>query len=249
MSRFAVIGGTGFEQMTDFAVESETTAQTPWGQASHPALRGRIGGRPLWYLPRHGRPHHLPPHRINYRANLWLLREQGVQQVIAINAVGGLRAELQPGQLLAPSQIIDYTWGREHSYYDGGEAGLEHVDFSSPYCSELRAKLLLAATACGESCIDGGVYAATQGPRLESAAEVTRLHRDGGDVVGMTGMPETGLARELGLNYASLCLVVNPGAGLAEEPITLDAMREVLETSASRISAVITRLLAAAETG
>jgi 5'-methylthioinosine phosphorylase len=245
MSGLAVIGGTGLAQLPQFEVEREVILDTPWGKASHPALEGRLEGQPLWFLPRHGRPHTLPPHAINYRANLWLLRELGVSQILAINAVGGLREAFQPGDLLVPDQIIDYTWGREHTYFDGSSEHLEHVDFSDPYCPLLRQALLGAIGSAGFDCEDGGVYAATQGPRLETAAEVRRLARDGGDVVGMTGMPEAGLARELALSYASLCIVVNPGAGLTEELITLAAMGEVLAQAAQQVSATLVQFLAA----
>lgn len=242
MSGLAVIGGTGLGQLPNFQVEREVMLDTPWGEASHPALAGQLAGSPLWFLPRHGSPHALPPHAINYRANLWLLRELGATQVVAINAVGGLRAELQPGDLLVPDQLIDYTWGRQQSYFDGISDGLEHIDFTHPYSPRLRRELVVAIGASGAACLDGGVYAATQGPRLETAAEVKRLRQDGGDVVGMTGMPETALARELELAYASLCIVVNPGAGLSDQPITLAAMTEVLAHAAQQVCAILVQL-------
>jgi 5'-methylthioinosine phosphorylase len=251
MTALAVIGGTGTGQLPGFEIEEEVLLPTPWGDASHPALRGRLEGRPLWFLPRHGQPHSLPPHAINYRANLWLLKEVGVESVLSINAVGGMTAELVTGSLMVPNQVIDYTWGRQHTIYDGSLSadgfigGLEHIDFSDPYAAGLRQSILSAAASAGVGCVDGGTYCATQGPRLESAAEIIRLRRDGGDVVGMTGMPETALARELALEYASLCVVVNPAAGLTDEEITLVAMKEVLERAAEQVSAVITQLLAA----
>ena len=246
MNDFAVIGGSGLEDLPDFALQSSSATDTPWGEASHPALHGSLAGYPLCFLPRHGRPHQLPPHRINYRANLWLLHQQGIRRVLAVNAVGGVQPELTPGQLLVPDQLIDYTWGRGHSFHDRDQTTLEHVDFSFPYCADLRRELLRAIVAAGENGIDGGVFAVTQGPRLETAAEVVRLRRDGADVVGMTGMPEAALARELGLTYVSLCLVVNPAAGLTDQPVDLLAMRSVLESAAGRVSSVLIRLLAAA---
>jgi 5'-methylthioinosine phosphorylase len=242
MSSVAVIGGTGLEQLPDFELKREVQLDTPWGEVSHPALEGQLGDLPLWFLPRHGRPHSLPPHAINYRANLWQLRELGVSAVVAINAVGGLHPDLLPGTLLLPDQIIDYTWGREHTYFDGNASTLEHIDFTNPYCPALRSALLAASQTAGVACKEGGVYAATQGPRLETAAEVRRLRQDGGDVVGMTGMPEAALARELEMRYASLCIVVNPAAGLSDEPITLAGMGTVLATAAREISAVLAQL-------
>ncbi len=242
MSELAVIGGTGLGQLPDFEVERGVMLDTPWGEASHPALAGQLKGCPLWFLPRHGRPHALPPHAINYRANLWLLRELGVTQVVAINAVGGLRAELLPGALVVPDQLIDYTWGREQTYFDSSSDRLQHIDFTHPYSAQLRRDLVAAIRTSGADCLDGGVYATTQGPRLETAAEVKRLRQDGGDVVGMTGMPEAALARELDLAYASLCIVVNPGAGLSDQPITLTAMTEVLAQAAQQVSASLVQL-------
>ncbi len=245
MGSLAIIGGTGVARMPGFERERELPVATPWGEASQPLQQGRLGGVAVSFLARHGpQQQRLAPHKINYRANLWALRESGAEQIIAINAVGGLRPDLRPGQLLIPDQIIDYTWGREHTYYDGSDAQLEHIDFTRPYDKPLAAMLARAASTVGAACIEGGTYAVTQGPRLESAAEVRRLRRDGADVVGMTGMPEAGLARELGLAYASLCIVVNPGAGLTGEPITEAAMQTVLAEAATQVSRLLSQLLA-----
>jgi 5'-methylthioinosine phosphorylase len=200
-----------------------------------------MGSEELAFLQRHGGDAAIPPHRINYRANLWALRELGVREIIAINAVGGISDGMRPGRLVIPDQLIDYTWGRAHTIDEGGADGLMHIDFTEPYDRRLRAALIQVATAEGIAHSAGGVYAATQGPRLETAAEVRRLAGDGCDVVGMTGMPEAALARELGLAYVSLCMVVNPAPGLADEPLTLAGMRDAL----AREAATVHRLLAA----
>jgi 5'-methylthioinosine phosphorylase len=208
-------------------------------------------GRHCLFLARHGQPHRIPPHRINYRANLWALREAGVRRVIAINSVGGIAAALTAGAVAVPDQIVDYTSGREHTFYDGIErAGvdlspLEHVDFTHPYSAELRRALRNAAELAGVEVIDGGVYGATQGPRLESIGEIRRMANDGCDLVGMTGMPEAGLARELGLDYAALCLVVNPAAGIGEGEITMDDINRVIASGMGRVRALLGELLAA----
>lgn len=248
----AVIGGTGLQALAGFQAEAEHALQTPFGVPSAPVQDGHLAGARCLFLARHGVPHRIPPHRINYRANLWALRELGAEAVLAVNAVGGIHPRLPPGRLVIPDQVVDYTWGREHSYYDGDGfsapasdrlAALEHVDFTDPYDAELRQRLAASAEAAGLAITVGGTYAATQGPRLETAAEVRRLANDGCDVVGMTGMPEAALARELGLPYASLCIVVNAAPGLGTEPITLDSMRAVLEAGSARVAELLQSLL------
>lgn len=240
---WAIIGGTGLEQLQGLERLDEAQPDTPWGRASRPLQRGRLAGREIWFLQRHGSPAAIPPHRINYQANIASLQALGVTRVVAFNAVGGLDPSLSPGSLVIPDQIIDYTWGREHSFDDGSNGQLLHIDFTEPYDRELRQCLLAAADRAGLVCQPRGVHAVTQGPRLETAAEVRRLQRDGGDVVGMTGMPEAALARELGLAYASVCMVVNAAAGLGDEPLTLAAMRDTLRANAARVRALLSALL------
>ena len=208
-----IIGGTGMAQLAGLEVEREERATTPWGEPSAPLLRGRFAGLPVVFLARHGQDHDIAPHAVNYRANVWALRDAGVQRVIAVNAVGGISADCAPGTLVVPDQLIDYSWGRAHSYCDGAAMPLEHVDFTKPYSASVREWLLWAGAAAGVEPRDGGTYAATQGPRLETAAEIDRLARDGCDIVGMTGMPEAALARELKLEYACCAVVVNWAAG------------------------------------
>lgn len=218
--RHAVIVGSGFGGLAAGAPGRVLT--TAYGAPSAPLRRPEIGGRPVWLLARHGEPHVIPPHRINYRANLAALRLAGTEAVVALNTVGAVQARHAPGELAVPSQLIDYTYGRDHSIYDGDSVTLDHIDFTEPFCARLRAGLLAAAESAGVPCHDGGVYAVTQGPRLETAAEVDRLERDGADFIGMTAMPEAALARELGMRYACLSLIVNPAAGRGERGIHED---------------------------
>ncbi len=241
MNTLAIIGGTGVDELEGLQLSGSHDVTTPYGATSRPIQEGHVGDVRLYFLQRHGAPQAIPPHLINYRANLWALRSLGVDEVVAINAVGGIGQQMRPGRLVIPDQIIDYTWGREHSFDDGAEGSLMHIDFTEPYSGDLRAALAAAAAGEGISHSATGVYGATQGPRLETAAEIRRMARDGCEVVGMTGMPEAALARELDMAYASVCMVVNPAAGLEDEPITLEAMRDVLRQEAS----VVRRLLGA----
>jgi 5'-methylthioinosine phosphorylase len=218
MNALGIIGGTGLAVFDGLEIERrEPVSSTPWGEPSAPLVHGRLGGRAVVFLARHGVDHLLAPHAVNYRANLWVLREAGVRQVIAVNAVGGIGEIYPPGRLVVPHQLIDYTWGRAHSYADGIGEKLQHVDFTHPYSTALRTALLAGAARAGVATIDGAVYGVTQGPRLETAAEIDRLARDGCDIVGMTGMPEAALARELALEYACCAVVVNRAAGRGED--------------------------------
>jgi 5'-methylthioinosine phosphorylase len=218
-AHFAVIGGTGLDQLPDLKITERRAVQTPYGDPSSPIGIGELHGHHVAFLARHGDEHRIPPHKVNYRANLWALSRAGVRQVMAVAAVGGITAEMKPARLVFPDQIIDYTWGREHSYADGGTEHVQHVDFSHPYTPVLRDKFIAAARALRLDAVEQGVYGATQGPRLESIAEIRRLAQDGCDIVGMTGMPEAGLARELGLDYACCAVVVNWAAGLGSGDI------------------------------
>jgi 5'-deoxy-5'-methylthioadenosine phosphorylase len=213
MSMPGIIGGTGLMTLEGLQLERRQTVRTPWGDPSAPLLHGRLAGRPVVFLPRHGSAHTIAPHEVNYRANIWALREAGVRRVIAVNAVGGIGARFAPGTLAVPDQLIDYSWGRAQTFSGGTGEPLQHIDFTEPYSAGLRALLLAAAVRAGIHAHDGGVYGVTQGPRLETAAEIDRMARDGCDLVGMTGMPEAGLAREIGLEYACCAVVVNRAAG------------------------------------
>ena len=243
MNSIGVIGGTGLNQLAGLELLETHSPATPYGQLSAPVQEGLLRGESVYFLARHGTPHHLPPHQINYRANLWALRELGVERIVAVNAVGGIGARFGPGTLVIPDQIIDYTWGREHTLFDGTAQDLDHIDFTQPYAEDLRTQLLQAANRCKVPCADGATYGATQGPRLESAAEVRRLAQDGCDLVGMTGMPEAALAIELGLSYAAICLVVNAAAGLSQEPITIAAMKLILAEKIPAIGEILASYL------
>jgi len=240
----AVIGGTGLQELAGLEVLREHAVATPYGNPSAPILEGRFPGQPsLLFLHRHGgRGKPVPPHLVNYRANLWALRELGASSVVAANAVGAIDVQLQPGRLVLPHQLIDYTWGREHSFDDGSSGALMHVDFTDPFDAALRRRLLAAALAAAVPCHDGAVLGVVQGPRLETAAEVRRLARDGCDLVGMTTMPEAALARELGLPYAAVAMVVNMAAGLSSEPLSMDAIRDALHSETRLFAALLTSL-------
>jgi 5'-deoxy-5'-methylthioadenosine phosphorylase len=239
-----IIGGSGLTRLAALEIERQEVVETPYGQPSAALTFGRLGGGPVVFLPRHGASHTIPPHRVNYRANLWALKRVGVERVIGMAAVGGITAPMVPGVLVVPDQVIDYTWGREHTLFETDLAGVTHVDFTEPYCEGLRRQLLAAAAAAGVAVHDGGTYGATQGPRLESTAEIVRMERDGCDLVGMTGMPEASLARELDLCYASFALSVNWAAGKSEGPITMEEIERHLEdgmAEAGRVLAAVAR--------
>ena len=216
------------------------SVETPWGKPSAPLSHGRLKGAGIVFLARHGASHAIPPHRVNYRANVWALHHVGVRRIVAVAAVGGIRSGLDRGAIVVPDQIVDYTWGRGHTFFEEALDHAVHADFTSPYCERLRAELLDAARRAGIDAADGGTYAATQGPRLESAAEIDRLERDGCDVVGMTGMPEAALARELGMSYAHCAVVSNRAAGRSMEGLSMEMILANLESGV----AVVRRLLA-----
>ncbi len=234
-----IIGGSGLDQIEGLEIRQRLPGATPYGEPSAPLQMGVLRGRPIMFLPRHGDQHTIAPHRINYRANLWAMHAHGVRNIVAVAAVGGITAGMTSGKLVVPDQVIDYTHGRDSTFFDGVGNPLSHVDFTLPFCTVLRKQLLAAGRAAGHVLHDGGTYAATQGPRLETAAEIDRMERDGADIVGMTGMPEAVLARELGVCYAMLALIVNAAAGrgnnvqgvsMAEiEATAKSGMRQVLD--------------------
>ena len=245
----AVIGGTGVYALAELADVETVDSATRYGAPSGPIRIGALAGRRVAFLARHGEGHGVPPHRINYRANLAALQQAGATRVLALNTVGGITPAYGPRVLGCPDQLIDYTWGRistlcEGDVDDGNGNAILHVDFGDPYTPSLRAQLLSAAGDAGVSLVDGGCYGATQGPRLETKAEITRMRRDGCDLVGMTGMPEAGLARELGLEYACLAIVANWAAGAGPDPDEAITLDEVLANVAAA-SAGVSRLLAA----
>lgn len=238
-----VIGGTGLSEPKFLNDVQFRQVATPYDEQTVQVLIGSLQGKTVAFLPRHGRDHKVPPHRINYRANLWALHAIGVSAVIGVNAVGGIHAETGPGRLAVPDQIIDYTWGREHTFFADGLEAVTHIDFSHPYDAALRQILIDAAQ--GRDLWPQGVYGCTQGPRLESGAEIQRLLRDGCDMVGMTGMPEAALARELGVAYACLAVSVNWAAGLSDELITMEAIGRVLNTGMIEVLDVLQKAIVA----
>lgn len=218
----AIIGGTGFTQPRHFQKTGAQQVETPHGAPSSELVMGSLFGRPVAFLPRHGDPHRIPPHKVNYRANLWALKSIGIRQVLAIAAVGGITPEMQPSRLVLPDQIIDYTYGRSQTFFEDGLESVVHIDFSEPYSCSGRDTLLEAARKADVPLVSRGVYGCTQGPRLETPAEIARMERDGCDLVGMTGMPEACLAREIGLDYVCLAVVANWAAGKSQGEILLE---------------------------
>lgn len=235
----AIIGGSGWDQLPGFIALESLAPGTPYGEMSAPIRIGLLDGRRVAFLPRHGDKHQYAPHQVNYRANIWALKSVGVVSILAINAVGGIAEQMGPGVLVAPDQLIDYSWGRAHSFCD---SEIQHIEFAEPFAGPLRDQLLSAAERLKIALLSGAVYACTQGPRLETAAEIRRLKRDGCDVVGMTAMPEAALAREAGLDYASLCVVVNWAAGLSTQAISLEDIYLVLRESQPQVQTLIQAL-------
>ena len=221
MTELAIIGGSGFDRLQELQIVRRQVVRTPYGETSSPLLHGVFHGREVVFLARHGTAHTIPPHKVNYCANLWALNEIGITQIIGVAAVGGIHEFMAPGSIVIPDQIIDYTWGRAHTYFEQDLEQVTHIDFTEPYCAELRDKLIAASVSSGIEVIPQGTYGATQGPRLETAMEINRLERDGCDLVGMTGMPEAALARELGICYACCSVVANWAAGRGDGPITM----------------------------
>lgn len=240
----AIIGGSGLTQLANLNVIRREVVRTPYGEPSGALTFGQLCEHPVVFLARHGYGHTIPPHRVNYQANLWALKEAAVEIIISVASVGGIRADMCPGTLVVPDQIIDYTWGRKNTFHEGTDEPVVHIDFTEPYDAAVRRRILAAAAAAGEKVFDGAVYAATQGPRLETAAEINRLERDGADVVGMTGMPEAALARELGISYAAINVVANYAAGRADssQRICFDSIETVLHEAMGRARKVLDHL-------
>ncbi len=241
----AVIGGSGLYGLEDLEVEDRNRADTPFGRTSGHLVRGRLDGSPVLFIARHGEDHSVAPHLVNYKANIESLRRAGATRVLAVCTVGSIDPDLLPGTLAVPDQIIDYTWGRDHTFHEPGDP-VPHVDFTDPYTPEWRSEVLSAIRSEGVRFADGATYAAVQGPRFETAAEIRRFRRDGCTVIGMTGMPETVLAREAGLDYAAICPVANLAAGLSPAELTAEEVFAVVSTMLDPIRAVIAALVARA---
>lgn len=242
MTEIAIIGGSGLANLKNLEIVRREVIRTPYGEPSAPVVIGKLHGVEVLFLPRHGPGHTIPPHKVNYRANIWALKETGISKVVAVAAVGSITG-LAPGKLMVTDQIIDYTYGREHTYTIGNGGIGTHVDFTQPYCQKLRQVFIEAAKASNIEIAEKGTYGATQGPRFESAAEISRLERDGVDVVGMTGMPEAGLARELGLCYATIAVCANPAAGKGGGSIDIKQVEETLNKGMENVRKLLENVI------
>ncbi len=245
ISEIAIIGGTGLTSLGGLVITDREVVGTPWGEPSGAISHGTLGGQRVAFLARHGSGHTIPPHKVNYRANIWALKEIGIERIVAVAAVGGIHAAFTPAMLAIPDQIVDYTWSRGHTFFEDDLSQVVHVDFTDPYCPELRKALIQAADEAEVDARDWGTYATTQGPRLESAAEIDKLERDGCHMVGMTGMPEAGLAREAGLRYAHCAVVANAAAGRGEATITMKDIQKTLDTGMRSTRALLESFLQA----
>lgn len=243
MVKIAIIGGSGFCKIHALEVIRREVANTPFGEPSAPVTHGELVGLPVVFLPRHGSGHTIPPHKINYRANLWACKMLGVTHIVSIYAVGGITSEMAPGMIVVPDQIIDYTYGREQTFFESDLTSVTHIDFTNPYDEKIRQALISGAEKADIPCVDSGTYAAVQGPRLETAMEVRRLENDGCDIVGMTGMPEASLARELDIPLAACGMVVNWAAGKMDTIISHQEIEENLSTGMLKVYSVLENAL------
>lgn len=242
-SPLGIIGGTGLATLDNLEITHRENQSTPYGQPSSPLIQGQLAGRPVVFLARHGLHHTLPPHKINYRANLWALQRLGVKRLIAVAAVGGIRSDMAPGVLAFPDQLIDYTWGRPCTFFEENLSQVTHIDFTEPYCPILRQRLIQAARLANLEIRESCTYGAMSGPRLETAAEIRKLERDGCDIVGMTGMPEAALARELELRYATCAVVANWAAGKTARQITMAEIEYNLQQSMAQVRILLAQLI------
>lgn len=238
MNRLGLLGGTGLDCWGE-AVESHGVSSI-YGQPSAEPAGFQLGQTRIFFIPRHGDQHQIPPHAVNYRANIDVFRQLGVEGIVAVNAVGGISSTNQPGTLTIPNQLIDYTWGREHSFSMTSADALQHVEFAGPFDGRVRRGLIEAAAIAGVEVVDGGCIGVSQGPRLETAAEIKRFRQDGCDLVGMTSMPEAALAREACVDYASLCVNANWAAGLEESPVTMEAIEATLADAMLNVRHLLT---------
>jgi 5'-methylthioinosine phosphorylase len=237
----AIIGGRGLTQLTNLKITHQQVMRTPYGEPSGAFMFGTLNQHEVIFLARHGYGHTIPPHLVNYRANLWALREHGASKVISVATVGGIRADLKPGVIVVPDQIMDYTHGRDATFFEARDKPFSNTDFTFPYSATLRSHILRCAQTTKQPCIDGGVYAATQGPRLDSIAEINRYERDGADMVGMTGMPETALAKELELDYAIIAVVANYAAGRGDSAagINIESVNATASAAMARVRSIL----------
>lgn len=243
MSKLAIIGGTGLAHLSDLKIINKQMVHTPFGAASAPLITGELCSQSVIFIARHGHGHTIPPHKINYQANIWALKSLGVERIIAVAAVGGITKQMGPKTIVIPDQLIDYTYGREHTFFNDDFSPERHIDFTHPYNNELREAMLSAANETTCKVVAGGVYGATQGPRLETAAEINKLEKDGCDIVGMTGMPEASLARELEMEYATCAVVANWAAGRSDHDITMQEIEGNLIDGMANVRGLIEKVL------
>ena len=243
MTKIAIIGGTGLTSIKSLEITRREMVRTPFGEPSGPVTHGMLCGHEVVFIPRHGHGHTIPPHAVNYRANIWALKSLGINNVLAIAAVGGIREDLVPGEIVIPDQLIDYTWSRSNTFFDKSDGPVRHIDFTYPYCEAMRQLAIDAGNNANINISDKATYAVTQGPRLETAAEVDRLERDGADIVGMTGMPEAALARELELCYASCAVIANRAAGRGNGEISIEEIEENLLIGMQKIEKLLETIL------
>lgn len=244
---YAILGGSGFSDRSIFTVNERIEVTTPYGPTSSPVVLGRLGGQDVVFIHRHGFSHQFAPHRVPYRANIWALKQMKVDGIIGVGTAGGIAEPLGPGGIAIVDQLIDYTWGRRVTYFDSPETGVQHVDLTWPFDRTMHAKLVAAAKRLAIPVMRHGVYACTQGPRLRTAAEVRRIARDGGDLIGMTLYPECALARELGVPYAGICVSVNHAAGMgsSQRGIAFARLTEIVNQSVRKVLRVVERMVRA----
>ena len=244
MTKLAIIGGTGLTRLPELKIINSDPISTPYGPPSSEIVTGELNGKQVLFLARHGNPHTIPPHKINYRANIWGLKQQGVEQIIAVAAVGGITANMAPAHIAIPDQIIDYSYDRKHTFFEDNNYPLTHIDFTYPYYPPLRARLIEAAGTAAINISPIATYGCTQGPRLETAAEITRMEQDGCDIVGMTGMPEAALAKELGIDYAAIAVIANWAAGKSDGEITMAEIEQHLQIGMANTALLLQALIA-----
>lgn len=240
----AIIGGTGLTSLNGLEIERREMVHTPYGEPSGPITHGVLDSKPIMFIARHGYRHTIPPHRVNYRANIWSLKHLQASSVLAVTAVGGIGDDLAPGRLAFPDQIIDYTWCRDHTFFEENLTHVVHIDFTHPYDHRLRSLLIDSARAAGVDAVEHGTYGATQGPRLETAAEIRRMAGDGCTMVGMTGMPEVALARELELPYATCAVVANWAAGLhGQNEVAMSEIESTLRAGMGQVRRLLNEFI------
>ncbi|MGR9101066.1 MAG: S-methyl-5'-thioinosine phosphorylase [Gammaproteobacteria bacterium] len=243
MTKLAIIGGTGLARLHGMEIVDRRSVDTPYGKPSADLVTGRLEGRSVVFLARHGNPHSIPPHKINYRANIRALKDFGVESIVAVAAVGGITPKMPPRRIAVPDQIIDYSYGRKHTFFEDDLDAVTHIDFTRPYNETLRTRLIACAATAGLDITADGVYGCTQGPRLETAAEIARMERDGCDLVGMTGMPEAALARELEMDYAAVAVSANWAAGKSDGEITMEEITAHLEKGMADVELLLKRFI------